>query len=218
MGRHRGVDEARDGHRLGVEEELAFLGSGHHLEVVDQPAEAVALLGQGGDSLLVYRQYALSYRLDGRADRGDRGPELVSELAGELTPGLLGGLQPMGELVDRCRERGELGAHAGVHDPSVEPPVGKAAGDIGSVRDRGRESLRNQPADGGRGDPRDEDAHAESDEDRLVEGAGDMLLHQLVRRQPDTVEVGLEDGWADQQGRDQDRAGPCQDHQQVVDQ
>jgi hypothetical protein len=141
---------------------------------------------------------------------------LVGQLAGELTPGLLGGLQPVGKLVDRGGEGGELRTHSRVDDARLKAPISKSAGDIRRVGDRSREALRNQPTDRGGRHTRDEDAHSQGDQDRFVERAGDMFKHQLVRRRLDTVEMGLEDSRADQQGRDQDRTGPGQDHEQVV--
>jgi hypothetical protein len=109
VSRHRRIDQIRNGHRLRVQEELAFLSAGHHLEVVDQPAEALTLPSQGVERLLVAGQHAFTYGFDGRANGGDRSSQLVSELTGELPPGLLRGLEPIGELVDRDRERGDSG-------------------------------------------------------------------------------------------------------------
>ena len=142
----------------------------------------------------------------------------MGELAGQLSSGLLGGFQVLGELVQGGGEGGELGTLPGIDDAGMQAAVSQEADSRRRVGDGRCESFRDEPADGYAGEPCDEDAHPERDEDGLVECPGDVLLDEGVRNGLDGLEVGLEDRRADQQSRDQDRAGPGDDDQHVVEQ
>jgi hypothetical protein len=216
VGRHGRVDKVRDGHWLGVEKELALLRSRDDLQVANQSAEAATLLLQRGEGLVVDGEYAFPYGFDRRADGRNRCAHLVRELTGQLTPGLLGGLQPVGELVHRGGQGGELRTHPGIDEPGLQMPIGKSSGDVGRVGHGSREPCGDQPADGDGGHPGDDDSYAERDQDRLVERADNMLLEKLVRHRLKALEMGIEDGRPDEKRRDQDRARSGQDHQQVV--
>ena len=135
-----------------------------------QPAEALDLLADHPQVLRRRRQHAVLEGLHPRLDGGERGAQLVREVAGHVAPPLLVACEPVGHGVEGGGERRDLVAAARRH-PHVEIAGGDVAGGVGELLER----------------PGDAPAHQQADDER--EHAGDDAGDQEVARQRALVGV-----------------------------
>ena len=130
--------------------EIAAVGARHQQQPVDEPRQPVGLLEHALDDLLVGAGIARLAQpdLSDAADGGQRRPQLVRHVGGELPHLLERGLQPAEGVVEHRREPAELVARAVDGQPLVEPGRGDGAGPLGHAVQRGQRPARQEIAAG----------------------------------------------------------------------
>ncbi len=194
----RVLDQRGDRGPFALEVEPALLGTGHEIDVGDQPVQAAGRLLQQRPRVLAGFDHAVGERLEVPLDGGQRRAQLVGEVGQQSPAGRLGVLELVSHPVERVGQVGQLVVGRRPGGTRGQLAARELVGGVGERLDGAGDTGREEPADRQRGDDGGQDAHPQRDRQGTGEGLLEVVGDDVADRSQRPARVGAEQRRADE--------------------